>query len=96
MQVSQLPGHLPGNKIALPADLWSSNTVCVWENPGYQCQWVRESSVTSDMGSGEHSGTFDHGLDSFSFSGLHPECHTTANQRWNVPWLSDSSHAAVA
>lgn len=62
---------------------------------GYQCPWVRESSDTSLMGSGEHSGTSDHGLDSFPFSGLHPECHTRASQHWNVPWLSDSSHAAV-
>lgn len=62
---------------------------------GYQCWWVWGSSDTSVMGSGEHSGAFDHGLDSFSFLGLQPECHTRANQHWNVPWLSDSSHAAV-
>lgn len=60
---------------------------------GYQCQWVWGTSDTSVTGSGEHSGAFDHGLDSFSW--LHPECHTTANQHWNIPWLSDSSHAAV-
>lgn len=46
---------------------------------GYQCQWVWESSDTSVMGSGENSGAFDHDLDSFWFSGLHPECHTRAN-----------------
>lgn len=59
---------------------------------GCWCWWVWGSSV---MRSGEHSGAYDRGLDSFSFSGLHPECHARANQHWNVPWLSDSFHAAV-
>lgn len=81
----------PGNKTALSADLWSSNAVCVRGSTGIPILVGLGSGDTGVMASGEHSGAFDCGLDSLSFAGLHPECHTRANQHWNVPWLLDYS-----